>query len=448
MGSLAGAALPGGLWAGATGAGAAPAPRSGLADPGEVAYISGSQIYLTHGNGGRRRVAGPGQASDPAWSADGNWVAFLRSPAPPAGSPYAAEPSQLWVARPDSSGAYRLSSAGSDVTGFAWGPAGAGEEIAFSTTGPRGLVSQIWLARPGRATGRAFASVPGLFGFSWSPSGGALAVSRNVYGPDGFRRATLEIAPLAGRAWRTVRSGGNAFELASWWPNGKGLLYWADPESSASLAADGLALESLDLADGRVSRLAVTLVHPNWLAWSPGGTAVAIVAGGNRSIWSSGKHVEVCALPAGRCRPMPRPAGPVMSLGPAWASSGALTYVVAPAARGNGFWPPPGAPGAPGAPGGAAYRPKTLAWWYGAQRLWSSGPGATGARPLAAAGRGAHTPVATAGGLLFVRGGGLWYLPTGAASPSRLAGHLGPADPYGDDYYGYVPWSDDFAWHQ
>lgn len=239
-------------------------------------------------------------------------------------------------------------------------------------------------------------------------------------------------------------------ELAGWWPDGRGLLFWSDPAGSASIAADGLDLDSLELSTLELRTLATTLVHPDWLAWAPDGRTVAVVAGGDREIWYSGKHVELCAIPAATCRGVALAAQDVMSLDPAWGLGGSFIYVLAPAVGpaptaaakataattgGPGTWDPSG-----------PWSSQNVAAWYAQQRLFSASPAGTGAHALAAAGTGAHNPVATVHGLLYVQGDLLRYLPDGPGRPVTLARGLQSPGTYADNYYGYIAWSEDLAY--
>lgn len=223
-------------------------------------------------------------------------------------------------------------------------------------------------------------------------------------------------------------------------------MFWSDPAGSASIAADGLSLESLEFAAGKATNLATTLTYANWLAWSPNGRTLAVVDGGNRSIWGSGKHVELCAIPAATCHAAPLPAGQLISLEPAWTASGSLLFVVAPGAKAATIGSPPDAP-ATGTPATGTYSNKNVADWYDAQQVYSVGTGSSRAVRVAATGIGAHTPTAAPHGLLYVRDGRLWYLATGSSVPVGVASGLQSPSPYGN-YYGYIDWSDDYAWHQ
>ncbi|MGA3221500.1 MAG: hypothetical protein ABSE77_20915, partial [Acidimicrobiales bacterium] len=235
----------------ATAAAPAPAAASWEGD-GELAVISDGRLRLFDNDGRSYVVAGPGAPSQPSWSPDGKWVAFLRTPArPPLEEPVSA----LWAARPDGSDAHRVSPPGADVTQFDWGPAAAGdgEALAFSTVSVPSYTSGAIYLATGSAPARRFATYSGLIDFSWAPSGQALAVSyRTSPEPDQPQagKGFLEVSPLDGRAGRTVYTlADNGYvELAGWWPDGRGLLFWSDPAGSASIAADGLDLDSLELS--------------------------------------------------------------------------------------------------------------------------------------------------------------------------------------------------------
>jgi TolB protein len=436
-------------------AAAAPHPaRAVWESDGELALIADGRLELLGNDGSEHVVAltGPGAPSRPSWSPDGKWVAFLRPPVQPG---YDAAVSTLWTARSDGSDARRLSAPGADVTQFAWRPTvtGGGEELAFSTVSlPSYTSSDIYLAT-GSAPPQRFAKYTGLIDFSWAPSGASLAISyrKGPAGQPGAGKGFVQISPLDGQAGRTVYTlADNGYvELVGWWPDGKGLLLWDDPYGSASIAADGLALDSLELSSLKLRSLATTLTYPDWVSWSPDGRTVAVVAGGDREIWYSGKHVELCAIPAAACHAVPLPSGHVMSLDPAWSAPGTLVYVVAPAAgpttatattttsaAGAGGWGPSG-----------PWTTQNVAAWYGAQHLFTAGAAGGGGRVLAAAGTGAHNPAPTSAGLLYVQGANLRYLPRGASRPVTIATGLDSPGIYANNYYGYIAWSQDFAWH-
>ena len=143
-----------------------------------------------------------------------------------------------------------------------------------------------------------------------------------------------------------------------------------------------------------------------------------------------------------------------MSLSPAWTGAGSLVYVTAPTVGPARAGAPPTTTTTAGDAGTGSWEPsgpwtsQNVAAWYGAQRLFTSSPAGTGSHVLPGTGPGAHDPVATSGGLLYVQGGFLKYLPAGARSPINLAYNLVGPGTYANSFYGYLAWSEDFAWHR
>jgi hypothetical protein len=344
-----------------------------------------------------------------------------------------------------------VSPAGAGVTEFAWVAARDGERLVFSVLHANSYSSRVLLATASSAGLRSLGSYADLIGFSVAPSGDDLAVSYRQGTPPAPGKAptwegVLQVRPLSGGPGRTVYTlpeGGYVLPAPGWWPDGKGLLFWDDPAGSASIAADGLTLDSLNLAAGKVSALGTMLTYPNWVSWSPGGRSLAFVAGGDRVIWDAGKHVVVCAMPSASCRSVALRSARLMALDPIWAAAGSLVYDAAPGARSPSASTPPGLPTV----GTAAWSQQNVAAWYAAMHLYAAGASGAGGHLLAGAGSGAHDPRAVPGGLLFIRGNGLWYLPGGARRAAmKVVGGLASPSPYGN-YYGYIAWYQDFAWH-
>ncbi|MGC8628568.1 MAG: hypothetical protein ACP5VR_13665, partial [Acidimicrobiales bacterium] len=234
--------------------------------------------------------------------------------------------------------------------------------------------AKIFLTSVPTASVSTVGTYSNLVGFRVAPSGRDIAVSyRAGKPPAGTEVPTwegvLRIVPLAGGTGRvvyTLPKGGYVMLEQGWWPDGKGLLFWDDPAGSASIAADGLALDSLDLRTGRVSTLATMLTYRNWVAWSPGGSELALVAGPNRIIWDNAKHIVLCKMPAARCRPVPLPRQGFMALGPAWTPAGSLVYDVAPAAASPAALVPPGLK----VIGNGPFSLATVGEWYSGARLY------------------------------------------------------------------------------
>lgn len=437
-----------GLTAVATGA-AVPGPEAAWTGHGELAFVSGHRLYVMNGKDGHvQPVSKPGTvATAPSWSPAGMWVAFLVRQGAPAGE------EALWVGRPNGTDVHQVAS---PVTQFAWGNGGDGEMLAYSTMKASGASYSLFIGSPMSMPARQFGTYDDLIGFSWSPNGAKLAVGFRS-GPVGSGQGILEVVPTMGSGRRTVFTVAHFgyAQPAGWWPDGRGLLFWDDPYGSASIAADGLALDSLDLSSGKAKTLATALVHDEWLAWSPSGAELAVVAGGDREMWEPGKRVEVCTVPAGACRPVSVGASGSMGMSPTWTSAGALVFTVAPTVRASGDEVPPGVQ----ISGGGPWSNQTVESWDNTQRLFytdgaSQAAASSPAQPVAGVATGAHDAYAIPGGLLYVRQDGLWYAPVaaatlgsaGAGSAVRLAAGLPIPGQYGN-FYGYIDWRADFAWH-
>ena len=335
---------------------------------------------------------------------------------------------------------------------FYWVPANNREMLAFSVRYARSRASKIFLASAPTTSVSAVGTYNNLIGFSVAPSGGDLAVSYRAGKPPAGTEAptwegVLRIVPLAGGTGRvvyTLPKGGYVMLEPGWWPNGKGLLFWDDPAGSASVAADGLALDSLDLATGKVSPLTTMLTYRNWISWSPSGRELALVAGPNRIIWDNAKHIVLCKMPAAQCRPVPLPRRGSMALCPAWAPAGSLVYDLALGTTSPAALVPPGLK----VIGNGPFNLATVDEWYSGMRLYESSSLVASGHPLASAPKGAHDPLVTRRGLFFIRGAGLWWLGNGASQPLEVASGLEGPGYYGaGNYYGYIAWYKELAWH-
>ena len=271
--------------------------------------------------------------------------------------------------------------------------------------------------------------------FAWSPDGSHLAVATGGGTPPngaGFV-SRLQVIPADGGepdTWTQYSTG--VVDVAGWWPNGDGLLYWLDIAGSASIEADGLMLYSQPAGEQPRS-LANTLVNTAWLSWNPGGDSVSLVAGGDRTIWEGNKHIETCNPATASCSTVPSPNG-IVGLDPAWASSGTLAFI---SASDTG----------PFADTGDA-DPFAEGWmeeWDSTSQLVIAGP--QSAIAVASAGPGVVAAQWSSNGtdLLLVKNDYLW-IGSLTASPIQVAGPLyNTVAPSG--YYGQVAWTSNFAWH-
>ncbi|MHB8296454.1 MAG: TolB family protein, partial [Acidimicrobiales bacterium] len=345
-------------------------------------------------------INAPGTITDPQWSSDGRWLAYEVNT-----HSAASAPAQLWVVSSNGRADHVVYSA-PGFFAFVWSPvsdtlaalpyheSGAGHVFGGIVTLAIGAPAR------GSAAGSAAGAAGGSAGqpaptqvvpastpvesFVWSPGGRRFAYSLLPGSPAAGASSNqsaagrLFIVPASGGRAALVAYApptGDATLLASWWPRGNGLLAWVEPGGSPAGASRGLPLVSIPLgtasssaaassaaassgagsvaaARGGARVLATTVVFEPWVAWQPGGNAVAVVTGGGMSP-ASGKSIALCYPQAGSCRELPQPAGTV-SLDPSWSPRGhRLAFVRAPAH-----------PGPPG-PG-----------WSRARRLWVANVGA------------------------------------------------------------------------
>lgn len=427
---------PGGTSAAGGGPGTLAVDAHAWSGHGLLAVVSAGQLRVVGPGGAVTAVSGPGTGpdTDPAWAPDHRWLAFEHRPA-------GGGPPTLWVVTASGGRAQQVGAA--PIGTFAWSP--FADQLAFTTVDPAtGLPTghNLWTDLPGGQP-VALGAVPAdeaARSLSWSPDGQDLAIdevalapgstpARPVYGDD-----LLVLVPTGGGpAVVEHASTTGGLQIAGWWPNGTGVLFWDDP--GFATATGGEPLESLALGSRQPTVLGTTLVGRGFVVPAPPGgpDEVAVVLGAGHGIADAGRHVAVCALPAGTCRRVTEPAGQV-SLGPAWTASG-LALVSAPATAGTG-------------PAGPRASTSAMAAWDAASRLQVAAPPSWAAAGVPAAGGAMVWVDSAASGseALVVRGDALWLVDlAGGHVPVPVAGPLfAPATPLGDA--GRVDWGAAFAW--
>jgi hypothetical protein len=410
---------------------------------GNLAFVSAGQLEVLSNIGGLSQITGPtgnGFDSNPAWSQDGRWLAFLHT-GPAYG--FAVRAPTLWLAETGTAVATEVSVNGIGM--FAWSP--TADVLAYSVVPPGNSLEpvpeDIWIDQPGSPpTAIRVGSGDGVGTVAWSPNGTGLAFDDIVAAQPGSAHSPA--TPPASHIGVVSVSGGQVtieyqateagLELAGWWPDGAGLLFWEDSGYSASLQADGLMLYSLGSGDQQPVGLVTSLVVPTW--WTPGpDNTVAVVAGGGREIWEPGRDVDLCALPAATCRPVSIPAASV-GLASSWSAAGTLFFSVASAS-------PPFGPAA-----GMDYSAANMAEWDGTNTLWALPPGGQPSRVGAApVGTVLAAPAAEGTAEVEVAHNGLWLVDTTGDAAVQIAGPLySVANPAG--YYGEVNWAGTFAWSE
>ena len=398
-----------------------------------VAYVSGGRLYVGS-PGALHLVPGPGNAFEPVFSYDGQWLAFLRQQ----WNGYDVS-SQLWLARADGSGAHAVSSMGGVYGGdfggqFQWSP--STDVLAVQLQNANGGPLSIRLIP---AQGAAY-SVPGHLqgSFLWLSDGKTLAIAATSR--SGYTRLDL-VSATSVRSYSVPGIGRyDPIKLAAWWPGANSIVYWLDRGGCFSCIADGTPLYAFDLQTGKTRRLGVGLIYRDWIAVS--GTRLLAVTGRDRSAFFR-KHLQLC-LATGPCKALLAGTAGRISVDPAWAPNGGpMAFVVAPAWHTWGFQSP------------AQYRR-----WLDAHVLWTAQPDGSGAQPAGNGGvpKGVQDPQWTRDGrgILFVKDGALWLVPHLGASNAYRVARLVPAHvvpdrlghpAFQDWYYGHMNWHDLFAWY-
>ncbi|MGH2687818.1 MAG: hypothetical protein ACRDKW_03285, partial [Actinomycetota bacterium] len=284
----------------------APAGRDVALDPdllagGErLALVHAGRLYvLEHGE--EPVEVGGDAATEPRWSPDGEWLAWLE------GSGEDGRTARL-VAE-DGAAPRDAEGLPNGVRELHWSPEGS--RFAATVDEPGGPA--LWVGGPGEDARQVAMAGEGIFSFAWRPDGGALAyVATAASEPP--RADSVLVLPLAGgepgEPSEVFTAGTDeGLELAGWWPDGRGLLFWVSPQHAASLAADGLQLHSLAEGGRRPLTLTGTLTYPEWLTWADD-RRILVVAGFGRDAWR-GKALAFCHAGSGGCQNLPTPEGTV-----------------------------------------------------------------------------------------------------------------------------------------
>ncbi len=398
---------------------------------GRLAFVSGGLLYVLDGQTGVvRQLTTDGIASQPAWSPDGEWLAFLRAPGPQ------ATPA-VWLTRRDGSQARQVPAPVvlDSFSRFSW--LGSGD--ALDVSGQNG----VWLV-PATGAPRQLTDDPGMV----SPDGKTVAYVATTLSDtenrtdtlytvaiDGSRPPLPDAHPVDGRGTRRLAvPQDNRIILAGWWPDGQGLLYWLDPGYSADVA-DGMDLYSLWLGDKEPKLLANGLSHQGWLSTFPPHNLL-MVHGGGRIVWAD-KNLAIINAEAGQIKDLPNPAGCV-SIDPSLSADGQRIAFVAAKDLGDQVW--------------GFNNNEDLMDWVASRTLRVENVDGSGARYLTSAGQGIYQPLWSRDGnhILYVRDNTLWLIGADGGEPSRICGPLAYEDPLAGafGYYGFISYQDEVAWYQ
>ena len=381
--------------------------------PGPLAFFSGSRLYAAEPGSAPRpviRVGDPGSA--PQWSADNTWIAYLGSGG------------HLHLVRPDGAEAHLALSA--TVTAMTWSPA-SNLLAVVPASGP--MSDDLVLVKVGATTSTPTVVATHLSSFVWSADGRQIAFGIGGVGSQPDRLFVYNVVSGVTTPLSYTPPPGTGAMLASWWPDGSGLLLWLDPGRSPAAESTGLQLVSVPLDGTGALALARTFVYLPWLAWSPDGHRLALVAQSGSFPWQ-GSRVEVCRPASGTCTSMAQPAGTV-SLDPAWSPGGGrLAFVRAPVLSSS-------------SPGGG------LDHWYAGRRLWIASADGANAHPVAGARAGAAQPAFGPSGrsIVYVTADAVHAVAAAGGHDKVLVRGLGGAlDTAGPDGYGKLPWGGTAVW--
>ena len=192
------------------------------------------------GSGTRRLTSTKEEDGQPTWSPDGGRIAFARG-----------APSRLFVMNADGGGARRVTDEEAEQGEPAWSP--DGRSIAYVQRSPGSSIRELWLVRPDGSQRHRLTNLGGVAqGPAWSPDGELLAFSANV-----ANRFDIYTIGADGKGVRLLTSGDDSIEPA-WSPDGKTIVF-----------AVGGALVAIDVANGDQRRLTDPDNNDSSPAWAP-----------------------------------------------------------------------------------------------------------------------------------------------------------------------------------
>jgi dipeptidyl aminopeptidase/acylaminoacyl peptidase len=373
-------------------------------------------------NGRPYRVVSGARLASPRFSPSGKWISYFRA-------------GVLHVVSID--GGTNVSLGGSAARGCHWSP--ARDELLVDS--PAGLNVFTAGSRWHRAMRTiAGASLPVVF----SPDATEIVygdASINGRGPGGEPMRTGRLCRLALQTPDSRPKVLGSEYLAGkipcvWSRNGEYIVFWNDPDFSASVMADGLELFRIPAAGGPAQSLGIsTLVHDDMLSFSPAQDKLAVSAGGGRNQWDK-KRIAVIDLETAASTYLTP--GSMAAVSPAWSPDGtAIAYSAAPG------------PIAGSSVGGGEPARRLLA----SRRIWvADAKGADAPRALTGDSRYRdEAPAWSADGqhILFCRMTNddrktLWLMGAHGTDAVQVAGPLQSVDDSWFGYYGYISWRDAF----
>jgi Tol biopolymer transport system component len=259
-------------------------------------------VWTMAADGTDRRLlvdGAPGLAWIPAWSPDGEWIAYTVSPKGPSanaagaapepqpvpagiGPPSAMSGASIWLIRPDGTDAHRLSPEGSDAVGAAWSPNGTRLAYGVSDATGNGDIYVATVTDSGMTDEHVLAPSPGNeWGATWSPDGTHIVFTSNRTGDDEVWMVAVDSDDGDPRQLTDNATGD---WVAAYAPDGSRIVFVSDRSGDPeiwSMATDGSDPRNLSnhplASDGQ------------WgVAWSPDGSRLVFAESAFQDAASSG----------------------------------------------------------------------------------------------------------------------------------------------------------------
>ncbi|HWP96362.1 MAG TPA: biopolymer transporter Tol [Syntrophomonadaceae bacterium] len=390
-----------------------------LKNQGDLAFIQDGTLQILEGSTGRlTKINANGQALQPKWSHDGQWLAYLIAN---------QQNLSLWVVKRDGTQLHPVDGLPEAVSYgiYKWSP--TENVLAVSCQG-------IWLVNEQGQPKQVVKTGPDITpDITWSPDGQQIAYSLTLpYTPEEVEKRSDALYTMdihSGQTVERLMTPAAGIMLAGWWPDGKGILYWEDPFHGLSIAADGLELCSLPLGAKEPFRLTAGLIKRSWLSLASDHRLLR-VAGAGRQEWSN-KWLEISDIATGTAVRVNLPQGSVPT-DPSFSADGSkITFVTAPDLGSMDY------------PSVEKFKD-----WINSMTLWVANPDGSGARLLSKAGKSVQEPQWSKDGkyIMYMADKYLWMIDVQGDEPRRIAGPFSTIDDQADYYYGSG--SDVWDWYR
>ena len=390
---------------------------------GKLAFIWKGLLYNLDGSTGEvKQLTDTGKAIEPVWSSDGEWLAFIRV------TDQRSMSGPLWLVSKDGSQAHQVQGLPGPIMiqQFSWSPT----DNILSVSTEDGL----WLV-PTEGEPQKLVKTDSKFpSFSWSPDGKSLAYNVTLPPKDGgdMDDFLFTVAVDGGKPVKHLHTPGAGIRLAGWHRDGKGLLYWLIPSHGASVAADGVVLWSLQLAETEPKPLTTGLTYNELQSFSPQGKLLT-VAGGGRIFWSD-KSLALVDIKTGKVQNLPNPSGSV-TLDPQFSPDGKRIAYVAAKNLGRDVW--------------GFEKTEELSDWVASRTLYIANADGSNARAIPEAGKGIIQPIWSKDGshILYVKDNALWLIQSEGGQPEKIFAPVSEQeDLFG--FYGFTSYQSVLSWYR